>query len=429
MATPATLVADGHACPYPDCTAPRPVEKTAERRCAGCGQSFTLCAACGGTNRVLATFCRKCGKPLENDHEPLTKGLRPAAVRPTIHALLRPSADDPNKQPPPRCLQLAAAVPAAPLAVEGLLLIPQDDGTLLLLHESDGSHAGRVRVPQPVRVTPALDAGTLWLAGTNTVYALDLAEFLHQPTGTAPHFRWQWPGVGEITQPLLLTPAGLFVCLTDGADTKVYGLGRESGQLLWDVRVTEPLITAPLELADELLLLGEREARIVNAQTGAVVHHFLLPVRVKTDVLPWATAGRVLYADTQGRLMEILLTAGTWELNPVHAHRAGITSLAASEKYIALGHLAGLTLLDSQGGLLWSNDDLDTITVPPLISGESVFVLDAAGQGLLFNTLQSTPTQRGKFLAGGWFFWPPLLLRHNLITVSEGGAIAIADWQ
>ena len=411
-------------CPYLACG-----ERTnldgAERFCGQCGTSFDICPSCRATNRLLAVFCRGCGKRLENEAWPMYPGLRDrAAARGIIQSL--------GEVLPPYPVHLGAEVLVAPIAADGLIIVTQSDERITLLNEMNGEIIGHLAFSQPVAVTPALHAGTLFVAAGAGLSAFDLIEYLEQPLKQEAQAVWKFEfGEGAITQPLLVDEQSVFACVRDGENAILAAISQADGRPLWPEPVRlDSYETAPLVLAAGYLVAVTLAGRgyVIDPATGQLRHSFSLGRSFDPQVSPWALKDRVLWADLEGSIFEIALRESGPLINKVYAHGARIASLAASDEFIALGHMAGLTLLDSYGQVLWSNDSIESVSQTPIIMDRSAFVLDDTGNGLLFNALRSNPTLRRKMLTG-WVGTPPLLTQSKITAVGGDGKVTVIDWQ
>lgn len=411
-------------CPYLPC-GERTEAGAGSCFCGHCGSVFNICLRCRATNRLLAGFCRGCGRKLETEVWPMEAGLRASSLRlNSIKAL--------GELHSPFPLHLDAGIEVSPIAAEGVLFITQSDGGgVVLLSEYTGSQLGHLPVLDQIAVTPALRAGTLFVAAGKRLYAFELSNFLDQPGMPPPAPAWAFECAGEaISQPLLIDEAAVYLLARSGRREILEAVSQQNGERLWltPLRFETIEIAPPVMVRDQLVLLTHSgEANIVQAATGELQQTFSLNRRLDPQVSPFVLDERVILADPNGYVFELVLGQGGPFINLLYDHRARISSIAASPQFIALGHMAGLTLLSSRGNLLWSSDTLESVSSTPIVAGESVFALDDAGNGLLFDVLKSNPVARVKLLAGE-VGASPLLTRSHLVVVGEDGKVAVIQW-
>jgi hypothetical protein len=332
---------------------------------------------------------------------------------------------------PPFPVRLPSETGSSPIAVEGLIIVAARDNGIYLVNEQSGALVETLQLSGVVGVTPAIHAGTLFATSLFKVTAFDLAACLAQGGAGRGAQRWDWRAPAPISQPLLLDShtQTLYVC----AEEWLCALQQENGHPRWNKPLELPALplAPPLLVAGHILVFLENgEVALVGTEIGALLEHVALPYRVEPAVQPFALSDRAVYADPteKGRICEIAVTQYGLGVNQLFTNGSRVTSLAASEEFIALGHLAGLTLMDRAGTRLWRNDDVEAISTPPIVAGQSIFALNDLGQGLLFGIEQSTPKVRRKMLSGV-ASWPPMLLQHSLAAVSADGQLAVIGWR
>jgi hypothetical protein len=409
-------------CPYLPCGERTNVDP-GSRFCGQCGSVFNICPVCRSTNRLLAGFCRACGKRLENEVWPMYPGLRAFGPSPGLIRSL-------GEVQPPYPLNLDAEVLIAPIACDGLVIITLNDGRIVFLSETTGQIVGRLSLSEPVALTPAFHAGSLFVASGAELKAFDLIEYFDQSIRQEASALWKVQFDEAITQPLVIDDQAIFVCVRQGEKAMIVAVSQANGKFLWaepfqldSYQITPVVMAAGYLIA---ITLGG-EVSLIDPTTGQLRHTLTLGGSLDPQVSPYAMEDRVLWADTEGSVFEIVLGASEPYVNRVYAHGARIASLTASTEFIALGHTAGLTLLDPYGQLLWSNDSIESISQAPIIAGASVFALDDAGNGLLFNVLRSNPTIRHKLLTG-WIGTPPAITHSKITCVSGDGKVVSIDW-
>ena len=410
-------------CPYLPCGELTNVG--AESRCCGqCGSAFNVCLKCRATNRLLADFCRGCGQTLGTEAWSIEPGLRSRPLaRDSIRAL--------GEVRPPFPVRLGVGVQVTPIAADGLLVIPLSDGGVALVSEHTGERIGNLSVAVPIAVTPALQSGTLFAASGKRLYAFDLAEFLDQPSlqQLAPVWSFEC-SENAITQPLLVDEKAVYLLTSRNQQAVLYAVAQSNGVLLWP----EPLLletdqmAPPLLVQDQIVLIsGLGQVRVTDTLKGEIMQSFSLNRPVDLQVAPFVVDNRVFFSDPGGYVFELVIDRSGPLITPLYDHRSRLSCIAASSRYVALGHMAGLTLLSSRGTFQWTSDTLESVSTTPIIAGESVFALDDAGSGLLFDVLKSNPVARMKMLSGE-VGMSPLMTQSRIVVVGADGKVVAIDW-
>lgn len=423
MVALATGMEFSNYCPQLDCGERLDAGEGAQF-CGACGRAFNACRACGATNRLLAQYCRGCGRGLDSVVWPLQAGLQ---SRTPQHGTI--SSIGAVKKPFP--IRLGSDVLAPPVAADGLIVVATRDGRVVLLGETDGGRLGEINLEDTVAVAPALCGSVLFVAARRTLRAFDLAELLGQPRQLDP-LLWKADCGGDaISQPLLADDKAVYVVTQAGQKAMLEAFAQSDGRRLWPspLHLDSSFITSPVLAGGELLFSTPTGQLILaSPETGEVRASLALGRNIDLLAGSYVAGDRVVMADVDGRVFEIVVSGGGPKVNELYGHGARITALAANERLIALGHTAGLTLLDSRGQVKWSYDNLDAISVTPIVAGESIFAVDDAGNGLLFSERRSNPTARVK-LFGGEINTPPLMTRKKLAACSAGGLVAVIDWR
>lgn len=410
-------------CPYLMC-GERINTDSATQFCGQCGNVFNVCAACRVTNRLLAVFCRGCGKQMETDAWPMHPGLR-------ARHLKSDSINFIGEVQPPFPIHLGADVSVQPIAAEGITIVSQQGGAVTLFSELNGERIGSLSFTDNITATPALHAGNLFVAAGRRIHSFDLANFLSESAASQPPPEWAFECAGDvIEQPLLLDETAIYYLAASSDNDLLDAISQSSGQRLWPepLRFESSLTTPPVLVEDYIVLITSAgHVKLIRAETGEVERAFPLNRRIDLQVSPFVLNHRVLLADPNGYLFEIVLERSGPIVNDLYNQNARISNIAANEQFIALGHLAGLTLLSSRGNLQWSSDTMESISVPAIVSGETVFALDDAGNGLLFNALKSNPVARVKLLTGE-ISTAPLMTQSRIVAISADGKVAAINW-
>jgi len=394
------------------------------RFCNQCGNVFNVCSACRVTNRLLAIFCRGCGKKMETEAWPMQAGLRARQLR-------SDSINFIGEVQSPFPIHLGAEVSVQPIAADGITIISQSGGGVTILSELNGERIGSLSFGDNITATPALRAGNLFIAVGKRIYSFDLGHVLDEAAVSQAIPEWAFECAGDvIEQPLLIDETAIYSLASSGNYHILDAISQSSGQRLWPepLHIESSLTAPPILVEDHIVLITSAgHVKLILTETGQVERAFPLNRQVDLQVSPFVLNHRVLLADQNGYLLEIILEKSGPVINDLYNQNARISNISANEQFIALGHMSGLTLLSSRGNLQWSSDTIESISVPALVSGETVFALDDGGNGLLFNALKSNPVARVKMLSGG-ISTAPLMTRSRIVAVSEDGKVAAIDW-
>jgi outer membrane protein assembly factor BamB len=245
----------------------------------------------------------------------------------------------------------------------------------------------------------------------------------------APVWSFECPGKG-VTQPLVVDEVAIYVLADRDQHAVLYAVSQSNGAALWP----EPLVletnqvAPPLLVQDQIILIaGSGQVSVVETGTGEITRSFSLNRRVDLQVTPFVVDNRVFLSDPSGYVFELVMDRSGPVINALYDHRARLSSIAASSQYIALGHMAGLTLLSSRGNFQWTSDTMESVSATPIIAGDSVFALDDGGNGLLFDVLKSNPVARMKLLSGE-VGMSPLMTQSRIVVVGADGKVVALDW-
>jgi hypothetical protein len=334
------------------------------------------------------------------------------------------------RQPFP--IRLGAHVLASPIAAGGLLVISLADGRIELLSEFTGARIASLFTSESITVTPAIRGGRLFVAAGQSVLCFDLARHLDQ----TPEKRYEplWssrPGCGQITQPLLVDAAAVYIVSQSGNTARLDALSPIDGKQVWNEspRFESGLATPPFLVNSHVVVISPaNEMYLVQRESGLVKQSFSLGREIEFQAAPFVERNRIILVDKRHTILEVVPDdEGGPLINNLHPMRVRVTALAAAGDLIAAGHLSGLTLLDGHGRQRWSCDDMNPVTVAPVIAGETVFALDDAGNGLLFNSLKSNPVEKVRLFAGG--SGPsPAITPTRIVAASCGGELVAVEW-
>lgn len=393
--------------------------------CGQCGNAFNICDHCRATNRLLSIHCRGCGQKLGTQTWPMETGLHWSATpRATIKSIEVVQVPFP--------IYLGIGVQVSPVACDGVIVICNTNGGVVVISEYTGERLLDFSVGSQIAVTPALRNGMLFVATANEFHAFDLAAFLDQPSRGHITPAWSFScGAETITKPLLADDTAVYVLTQNSFQTVLYAVSQEDGTEIWPA----PLVLhpeqagCPLLVQDQVVLISPPSSvTVVAAATGDVTQTFLLNRQVDQQVTPFVTGKRIFLSEPTGHIFEIVFDRSGPLINPLHDAGSRISTIVASNEYLVLSHLAGVTLLSSRGALLWTGEIMESVSTVPIISGESFFVLDDGGNGLLFDMLKTNPIQRMRLLPGE-IGLSPLRTQSHIVVVGAEGKVVALKWQ
>ncbi|MGH9838375.1 MAG: hypothetical protein ACREEM_06290 [Blastocatellia bacterium] len=402
------------------------------RNCPHCDRGVKLCGNCRAANRLLAERCRACGKELALPTPPMQAGLCASPAREWF-------GEGVTGFGKLRSVQLKGEVLAAPIALDGLLIVAKSDGDVFVIREHDAAMIASFSGGGPVSQSPAYHAGFLYLAVGNKLCVFDIASKIDLPEKPAITKDAQEDCRGEtITQPLLMDGKNVYAVSRRGAQTFIETFelpGPKSANPAHLIRreVRHNLkgaATSPLLLVKEHLMLFSSNGEIaLKIPASDEFQSHSMNIKPDPRVQPWVAGDRVILLEEDGRITEItLLQNGEPSFRPLYSHSTRVTSLSAGDGVIAVGHRAGLTLLTAKGVEKWSEDNLEELPVAPVIIGENVFALDRNGAAYLFSVLKATPLQRIQLFSGE-VNTPPLLTSASFAAVSADGQVSFIGWQ
>lgn len=377
--------------------------------CQHCSRDFLFCSSCGATNRLLIRHCRACGAELTVEACPLrtvTAGA-PALV----------GAD--------RLLQLGAHITSQMIAADGLVVVALADCSIAILSEARRREIGRVRLHGLATVAPALNRGMLFAAAGNTIVAFDLARNIGADSMPALKPAWSCTlEPGSSINSLLFDDDSIYPVVQNSHQTMIESVSMSTRARMWPAPVTiDSRSATPLLTRDSINLLTLSGELWVVQKTGRVVGKVSLERRLSPQIRPQVVGGSIFFIDTDHALNEVCLEARS--TSTLYSHGSRALSFSASEELIAIGHLAGLTLLNSRGQRIWSNDNLESISMAPVIAGSAIFAVDDLGWGMVFDCVRATPSARVRLLSGD-INVSPVLTRTSLVAANSEGEVAIA---
>lgn len=411
-------------CPYLGC-GERMNASGRSTSCGQCGSPFNVCHKCGVGNRLLASFCRGCGEKQEIEVWPMEAGLRSDVIE-------RSSVNSVGDVQAPFPLQLGSGVQVSPIAADGLIVIAQSDGSVALISEYTGSRIGTLSIGSPVLVTPALESGVLFLATGSELRAYDIAGFLDERALQELAPMWTTECEGEaITQPLVVDGEAVYCLTRSGQQAILYSIAQSNGGQRWktEFALGKQQMGPPLLVGDQIVLINTAgEVSLLQPSTGEIKKAFSLNRALDPQVQPSVVDHRIYLSDPKGYIFELVLSGSGPLINSLYDCNSRVSSIAASPHYIAVGHMAGITLLSSRGHEIWSTDISESVSTIPIIAGESVFALDDSGNGLLFNVLRANPERRMKLLPGE-VGMAPLITHSRIVVVGADGKVVAFPWQ
>jgi outer membrane protein assembly factor BamB len=361
---------------------------------------------------------------LEEEVWPMHPGLRAAA--PTAPRLIHALGEH-------RITNLDIDVVAAPVATGEIILVPAHGGGIIVLDISDGKPLGRIDTPGPIEVTPAINSGFLFVAAGSRLIAFDLLGAPAQADEIKPCWTADTRD-GNVTQPLVAGHRALYFVTGGRGRGALHALSQASdGQRLWpQPLVFDSELLPPVMLREHLVVIsGRGELRVLDPADGRVLASGQASGgRVDTAVLPFVVEDHVLFADTSGNVYKLTLEGAAISCNYLYGlgNNARISCIAASRDYIVLGHSAGVTLLDAYGNRRWQDTSSEAVTVPPVLTGDTLFVVDDLGNAVLYDAAQGNPTEKRRRLFEGESSVASLIAGDKLAAVNSEGKVALIEW-
>ncbi|NBC18675.1 MAG: PQQ-binding-like beta-propeller repeat protein [Bacteroidetes bacterium] len=299
----------------------------------------------------------------------------------------------------------------SPLVVDDLVLAATRKGEIHAIDLESGERKGFETFGETVEGTPVIGNGVMYVPvgwGKRTLYAYDLLRG-----------RSTWKARGAAVEAgLLLLDDGLIAVDVDGLVRK-YGLS--SGDVLWEYELGgKTLVRATPVLVNGSVVVADTDGRIAafNPADGTVRWTRELPAPVFTSFA--GDEDQVYVSTTRGQFFALSAESGVtrWRM-ALPDTTVRLSAPAVSEDLVVVGGTDGVlrALRPSDGQEVWSYQDEDAITAPPLITQHHVFV-GTMGKRLVAvgrddGTAQWTHELRGRMKS------PMVLHRGRLIVQAE----------
>lgn len=396
--------------------------------CSHCGLSYRVCVVCQATNRVLAGFCRACRAPRSSLVWAHHAGLRDERMKTVL----------PQSFGATSFYQLGAEVLAAPLAADGIIIIADSAGDVTLIDERLAKKIGSFKASAgAIKVTPAYASGMLFVATETELLAFDLLDALDGETDALSLVPvWRVEAKGIIKQPPIRDEQNVyFVHETQPGGSHSHNVmltacRQLDGAQLWSVNFAEASkanLPAVLFNGTICLVADAGHVFLVERDTGKY-EFFKLEYQIDAQVTPFVSGNRVLIVSEGGRVFEIVKEPRGTLVNQLHDHETRVTTIAAGDGYIVLGHTSGVTLLGERGKHKWSCTTIESVSVTPLPMQNGFLAIDDAGSVLLFHTLQANPIVKQKFITET-VYTPPIATAEHFIVASYEGRVGFIRWQ
>ncbi len=322
-----------------------------------------------------------------------------------------------------KLIHLGGGVAAQPLTSDGLVFVARLDGFVSVVNAAAGRVVGELFVGGRIEVTPALRGGVLYVAAGTRLHAFDLIEFLDQPDAQNFKPAWTVESAGDyITQPVVTDDRAVFFVSKRGEAGVVEAVSQEDGKAVWPApaEVVTYMTLPPVLLAGQLVVVTQgRDVYAFNSGTGQATTS-KVNFEIDVAVSPAVTGeDRFLLADARGYIFEVHADGPKAGAIPVHDHRNPVTSIAASEDFIAYGHRSGLALLSAHGDKRWAYDSFETITATPSLCGASIFAIDDAGN----------PKTKVRLLPNGEVRTPAVVSGRHIVAASADGKLVTLEWR
>jgi outer membrane protein assembly factor BamB len=337
----------------------------------------------------------------------------------------------------PEVVRLGGTVKAQLVAVDGLIVASLHEGNVRLLSE-EGEVLLSLSVggaDERIQVTPALVDGCLYIISGEHLLAYDIAPLLDGHGRITVRTEWETRIAGAVIRSPLVVSGGLiFVVGLDPTQALVKAFACSDGQPAWESMLDVSADSqVHLMVVDNLLVLMTSfgVVRVIQTEKWQLKYETKFEHGLNRNVDPYVFGKDIVFVDEGQNICKF--TPGSNQPQPKKLYPIGhstTTSLATSDEYIAIGHDAGLTLLTASGKVLWSNDTLESISVTPIIAGESIFAVGDEGHGYLFRKSNGNPIGRVS-LGGsvGKVQIPPVMTRTRIVIMSANGNFVSCRWE
>ena len=400
-------------------------------RCPRCKEAQSYCPSCGASVRVLARFCRACGTTLRNNWSIEHPGLR---ARPTrsldvdAKSVFRLDWE----------LSVDSEMTATPLAARGVLILTLNSGHIVILDEVDGNVRRELATTPPLSFTPIISDNLLVVATGEGIVAFDLIAAIYGNVARGGLKVWhhRFAIDEQVIQPLLATDDMVMAVVKNTEQTQLLILDKKTGQqrhnVLLDSRANKT--TTPY-LKGKELFIGIKSGSIMAIDiTQAKVVASSPPGRgIDTNIIPTSLGNNLLYVLADSKIWASQttdLTQGKITLQPF-GDIGGllINSLASSDKYLAVAHGFGVALYDAFGKQIWETQlDGNSISSPPLIVGDWLWVIDDSGVMFFFHLTTSVPKMRQRIFEYSVSL-PAILTADRLVFSNRIGQIKVFRWK
>ncbi len=258
--------------------------------------------------------------------------------------------------------------PGSPVARNGVVYVGTLKGELVALHLSNGRGMGKRRFGKAMVGSPAVDPQTVYLSnawGRTVLAAHDLRSGRN---------RWQHSGV-PVEAGLLLADSLLIAADIEG---ELWGLSRTSGAVRWrtpgDPR--NGIFASPV-LAGHLVVAADDQGgvRALESASGRLVWQETINLPVLADLS--SNGSDLFIATTRGVMVALRVTDGSvrWVFDTGDP-LVRLTSAAIIDSMAVFGGSDGsVRALDAgTGAERWTRQISATVSAPPLIAGETVFI-------------------------------------------------------
>lgn len=388
-------------------------------QCSTCKSFLTRCLECRSTNRLLAVYCRACGERLENSLRPMHLGISNFTDRQESIGRLGEFV----------IKSLGGNVIAQMLAAEGVIIVAFTNGEInLLSEEGDLIFSFKIEDRSPnITLTPALIDGYLYILSGENLLAYDLASALENKDRTILRVEWKASIAKSIIHsPIVVDEKYVFVLDKSCGKATVKAFNRLDGQPAWEYPIdVDPGSYVHLLISGQFLITITQSGfiQVIRNANGHPDYQTRHQRKLSLNVAPYVSRNEIVFIDEEQDIYKLLITHQP-SVRKIYSIGQSPNCLALSDKYIAVGIDAGLILLRSDGTFLWSNSSLDTISVTPIIAGDSIFALGKANQGYLFGRSSDNIKSSNNFGTNvGEVIIPPVITRQHILIATKGGKL------
>lgn len=310
-------------------------------------------------------------------------------------------------------------------------------GTVYALDLLSGEQQWRFEVGQPVVATPLISDGKVFVSSLGNTSSIPFPSLV--VTGIELLSKLGIFDVGQVIGSYIDRSYISTATRDPSAGGKLYALNLASGQEIWNASlegwiVGSPSLFVPAEGSAPTAALPptapgvgatlEEQARYIESLLGCLVCRPTVPLSEAqgqfVEALRQIIRQKLSEAESQESILQYFVQSYgpliLYSPPPTLHHRSVVLATMAGYKY-AFHVDTGETLLQMTLG------NLGPISSSPLLSGPTMYVINAYGQGQIYDLLSATPGGVGSFRTTAGSFSSPALVDGMLYVVSEDGQL------